>query len=268
METVLNLEGSDNCRDIGHNITKYGEVKKKKIIRSSQLSNISNNDIEQLKSYGVKKIIDLRGIKEREIAPDKNIESVDNIHIPIFNDFKIPVLNDWYIRQKFPKVQLLEEDLLQQKKRMMKIYRNFVKKQSSLEALRKIFQILVFNSIEERSVLFHCTMGKDRTGFVVALILSALGVEKDDIINDYLLTNKCLIKRINSITTKLYDAGVSDSVIKYVHKYFLANEEYLEESFKTINMCYNSMNEFLSIQLGITDYQQVALYDNYTRFCS
>ena len=213
-------------------------------------------------------VVDLRGIKERETAPDKNIESVVNIHIPIFNDFRIPVLNDWYIQQKFSRVQLLEEDLLHQKNRMMKIYRNFVKKQSSIDALKKIFQILVLNSSEEESVLIHCTMGKDRTGFVIALILSALGVDKDDIINDYLLTNKYLINRINSITAKLYNVGVSDSVINYVRKYFLANEEYLEETFKLIDMNYNSMNEFLSIRLGITDYQQVALYDNYTKFCT
>lgn len=151
---------------------------------------------------------------------------------------------------------------------MMKIYRNFIKNRSSIDALKKIFQILVLNSNEEESVLIHCTMGKDRTGFVMALILSVLGVDKDDIINDYLLTNKYLIKRINSITTKLYDVGVSDSVINYVQKYFLANEEYLEETFKLIDMNYNSMNEFLNIRLGITDFQQAALYDNYTKFCS
>lgn len=254
---ILNLEGSANCRDLGHTITKYGEVKNKKIIRSSQLCNLSSNDIMHLEAYGVKKVIDLRGIREREKAPDIKIESVINIHIPIFEDLKIPVLNDWYIKKKFSEVQLLEEDLLQQKKRMMEIYRNFVEKQSSIKALKRIFRILVLNSTEGESVLFHCTMGKDRTGFVVALILSALGVEKDDIINDYLLTNKYLIKRIQIITAKLYDAGVSDNVIKYVHKYFLANEEYLEESFKIINMRYNSMNEFLSVQLGITDNQRV-----------
>ena len=62
----------------------------------------------------------------------------------------------------------------------------------------------------------------------IHLGLKVLGVEKDDIINDYLLTNKYLIKRIQIITSKLYDACVSDNVIKYVHKYFLANEEYLE----------------------------------------
>ena len=98
---ILNLEGSANCRDLGHTITKYGEVKNKKIIRSSQLCNLSSNDIMHLEAYGVKKVIDLRGIREREKAPDIKIESVINIHIPIFEDLKIPVLNDWYIKKKF-----------------------------------------------------------------------------------------------------------------------------------------------------------------------
>lgn len=100
---VLNLEGSDNCRDIGHNITKYGEVKSKKIIRSSQLSNLSTKDILQLKEYGVKTVVDLRGIKEREIAPDKEIESVVNIHIPIFNDFKFLYLMTGIFNKSFQK---------------------------------------------------------------------------------------------------------------------------------------------------------------------
>jgi protein-tyrosine phosphatase len=42
-------------------------------------------------------------------------------------------------------------------------------------------------------ILFHCSAGKDRTGIASALLLSALGVDRKDIFDDYMLTNKALI---------------------------------------------------------------------------
>jgi len=41
-----------------------------------------------------------------------------------------------------------------------------------------------------RPLVFHCTAGKDRTGYAAALLLSVLGVDRDTIQDDYLLTNR------------------------------------------------------------------------------
>jgi protein-tyrosine phosphatase len=69
---------------------------------------------------------------------------------------------------------------------MQETYRNFVR------ANTPRFASLFAHALEEHAapLVFHCTAGKDRTGFAAALILRSLGVSNDDVMRDYLLTNE------------------------------------------------------------------------------
>lgn len=263
---VIRLDGCENCRDIGGNTTRWGEVKKKKVIRAAQLNKLSENDLKELKGYGVKKILDLRGMKEREMEPDIEMDFADNIHVPIFYDMRIPVLNDGFMKEMFPKLKLIEEVLLRQRERMLQVYKNFVTEQSAVNAYKKIFEVLIENSREGESVMFHCTAGKDRTGFVAALIMSALEVDKNEIIEDYLLTNEYLTSKVGDTISKLEKLGVSDKVICKAQGYFMAKEEYLEAAFQLMEKHYGSVNEYLYNQLELTENKRAILYDNYNKF--
>lgn len=263
---VIRLEGCENCRDLGGNITKWGALKKKKVIRAAQLNKLSESDLKELREYGVKKILDLRGIKEREMEPDVDMNFADNIHVPIFYDMRIPVLNDGFMKEMFPKLKLLEEVLLRQRERMLQVYKNFVTEQSAIIAYRKIFEVLIENNREGESVLFHCTAGKDRTGFVAALIMSALDVDKSEIMKDYLLTNEYLSTKVENTIGKLEKIGVSDKVICKARGYFMAKEEYLEAAFRLMEERFGSVNEYLRSQLKLTENKRAMLYDNYNSF--
>ena len=60
---------------------------------------------------------------------------------------------------------------------------------------------------EGKALLFHCTQGKDRTGCAAMLILSALGVDEDTILKDYMLTNTYNADLISSERQMLIDQG-------------------------------------------------------------
>lgn len=266
-EGVINLEGCDNCRDIGGNITKWGgEVKRKKLVRAAQLNRLTQSDVAYLEEYGIKKIIDLRGERERASEPDKKVGVAENIHIPIFKDMRIPVLNDNFLKAVFPKLKLLEEVLFQQKKRMVQVYKNFVVEENAINAYKRIFRILIDNGKEGESVLFHCTAGKDRTGFVSALIMAALDVDKDEIMQDYLLTNNYLSGKVQNTISKLEKIGISDKIIEKAKGYFAAREEYLETAFDMIETCFGSVEGYLYGQLELTESKRIVIYDNYSKF--
>ncbi|MBC8931267.1 tyrosine/lipid phosphatase LipA, partial [Escherichia coli] len=66
--------------------------------------------------------------------------------------------------------------------------KSFITDETSIQAYKDFFDILLAN--QDGSVLWHCTAGKDRAGFGTALVLSALGVDKNTVIDDYMLSNK------------------------------------------------------------------------------
>ena len=92
------------------------------------------------------------------------------------------------------------------------------------------------------AILFHCTSGKDRTGIVSAIILTALGIDKETIYYDYLLTNKHPIiplkYRIRAIFLK------KDAKKKMMDN-FTIKKEYLDTAYEQIDSEYASFDNFL-----------------------
>lgn len=67
---------------------------------------------------------------------------------------------------------------------------------------------------ENGSVLWHCTEGKDRCGLLSAIILFLLDVSEEDVMEDYLKTNKAAIRRVEKIRKKLHVAGFHQEKIE------------------------------------------------------
>lgn len=83
------------------------------------------------------------------------------------------------------------ENALQQ---MVEVYKHFVINKHIRGQYRKFFDLVLTNDKENESLLFHCTAGKDRTGFAAILLLDCLGVNSETIVEDYMATNRYLKK--------------------------------------------------------------------------
>jgi protein-tyrosine phosphatase len=92
--------------------------------------------------------------------------------------------------------------------------------------------------------LVHCTSGKDRTGFGIAVLLSALGVGRETIVADYLLTN-----RYRRDLTFLVGTAVDPDVLDVVKT---ADAEYLGAAFDAIERTWGEVHQFIRRGLGLT----------------
>ena len=227
------LEGADNTRDLGGLKTTEGAViKDKQLIRSNRLSRITQKDKILLETeYHLQKILDLRTPMEVEQEPDLEVAGVSReqetrkqmLHMEEF-----PEMSDIYT---------------------MMIKEEFCRKQIS-QAVREIM------NTKNGAVLWHCTEGKDRCGLLSATILFLLDVSEDDVMEDYLKTNKAAITRVEKLKKKLHLAGLHREKIEKIEGYFVAKEEFLNAALKTMKEEYGSINQFMIKGLNISMQQK------------
>jgi protein-tyrosine phosphatase len=160
------LEGATNLRDIGGYQTTDGRHTRWRVIyRSGALDRLSQSAANWLIDNGLKTVIDLRAGFELVEAPDvfAGSDRVRYRRLPLFDaplpaDVPPPSLVDGYRRILFqcaPRIRAIFDELLQP---------------------------------DGLPAVIHCAGGKDRTGVVIALLLAAVGVANDDIVDDYALT--------------------------------------------------------------------------------
>ncbi len=182
-DRVIHLKGTSNTRDVGgYLISGDRTLRSGQIIRSENLSRLTASDFQKLEEIGVKTVIDLRTDREHDKAP--TVWLGDNP--PRFYHFPIgDANNDWFNAQ-----------------RKMMSRNKFTEKQASrhmVEGYRMIADVgppsyeKLMDLVLDQSnwpVLIHCNAGKDRAGVAVTLILEALGVDRDIIMEEFLLTNE------------------------------------------------------------------------------
>jgi protein-tyrosine phosphatase len=164
-ERALPLERGSNFRDLGGYLGAGGRrVVWGRIFRSGALPLLSEGDYELLSGLGISAIVDLRSTEERAVAPTLLDDRTGALFLS--NDYSIaPMLTSMRADEGRP------------------LYADTVRRLAP--QYRMLFRRLLAN---DGAVLFHCSAGQDRTGVGAALVLSALGVSRRDIIEDYHLS--------------------------------------------------------------------------------
>lgn len=168
-----------NTRDLGGLPAANGKtIRPQTFLRASSLYQLVPSDGETLlRDYKVAFDIDLRIDKERNRHPDTPLPGVEYRHYQLRED----------VMEHFPDIPTMPQ-----------MYLNMVSKENSLEALRSIFRLFMDEVVPgEKAALFHCSEGKDRTGIVAALIEDLVGVPRDLMLEDYMLSNEAFEKRNN-----------------------------------------------------------------------
>ena len=176
-DTVVALQGASNFRDVGGLRGLDGRtVRRARVYRSDHLGRLDERDHAQLQGLGIAHCVDLRGRAERLALPDR----LPGIVVE-------PMGIEPTVLRRVRERLALGNGLSRSETvgLMCETYRDFVHHHGPT------FGRLLTRMAEPRTPLvFHCTAGKDRTGMGAALLLSALGVSRDDIMADYLLTNR------------------------------------------------------------------------------
>jgi protein-tyrosine phosphatase len=161
------LEGCCNFRDLGGYRAAGGTLRPRRLFRSDSLSGASDTDRAQLSSLPLRTVLDLRSAAEVSLAGRYVASEVVHHDLPLGDPIAEATTVGWRDPEQ---VAIHYFELLR----------------ASDESVAEGFAILTDPSAYPAVV--HCSVGKDRTGIFVALLLSALGVADDEVVTDYALS--------------------------------------------------------------------------------
>lgn len=223
-----------NTRDLGGLPTESGKhIRQKAFLRAASLYQLVPSDGDKLvKDYKVAYDIDLRIDKELSRQPDTPLPGVKYHHYQLRED----------VMDLFPNIPSMPE-----------MYLNMVSKENSLEALRNIFRLFFEEVVPgEKAALFHCSEGKDRTGIVAALLEDLVGVPRDIILEDYILSNEAFDQR-NQRYYRATRLIMSKKRADRFRKTYEADKTMLIDMFRYVDNTYGSTENFFQKALGFTE---------------
>ncbi len=177
---VVPLQGCSNLRDLGGYRAADGRrVRMGRVFRSASLAHLTEADLAQFGTLGIRTVCDLRGARETGRAPSR-LPSTDT---PEVVSLPIEPLVGASLRDLLRREEATGEDTYALLQAAYAAYAG-----EHLPRYRALFALL--GEDERLPLLFHCSAGKDRTGFGAALLLTALGVPREAVVADYLATNR------------------------------------------------------------------------------
>lgn len=259
----IDLKGTTNTRDIGgYQTDDLRTLRSGQIIRSENLSRLTEADFQKLEELGLKTVIDLRTQQEHDRKPME--WQGDNppqlYHFPVGDSH-----NDWFTEQRnmMRKNRFTEEESLEL---MVDSYHMIA--EEGVASYQKLMDVVLDQS--NWPILIHCNAGKDRAGVAVTLILESLGVDRETIMSEYLLTNELgrsqdkaeLMARESDRSSRRNGFRRSPSADAWLPIVGVA-PEMLEAYYSNIEERYGSMDEFLAV-LGVDQQARNSLIESLT----
>lgn len=255
MTDQLAIPSVPNLRDVGGHATRDGaRVRSGLLYRSEQLGHVSDAGMAALAALGLKKIYDLRTADERAALPD--------MVPPGAQDVVVDVLAG---EQQAAPAQLL--NLLHNPQQanaelgggkvvamFEQAYQDFVSLPTALAGFGRMFRELAEPT--NLPALFHCTTGKDRTGWAAAALLALCGVPDDVVMQDYLLSNDFILPEYAATIERAVAAGVEEDILLSI---LGVRREYLDASFQEMRARFGTIEDYFAVGLGIDRAGQDAL---------
>ncbi len=255
----LGIVSIPNLRDMGgYKTTNGNTIVKGLVYRSNQLYDISPDDMLLLANLNLKNDFDLRTISERDAKPDELPDGVNNVWLDVLADDPTSGPANLIKLLQDPQQANIDLGNGQVEEKFMDAYRQFITLESADTAFRELFRSL--GDETELPALFHCTTGKDRTGWAAAALLTLIGVPEKVVMEDYLRSNEYILPMYEAYIQQFVDEGGDRSIPEAI---FGVKEEYLNAAFDKMNTKYGSIEKYFSDGLGISVVQQAALRNLY-----
>ena len=222
---TFKLESTPNFRDLGGYYSSFGgHVKEEALYRSNSLAMLSDDDIKLILEKGIRTAIDLR--TDFEIYRGQSrLSGVEGVGY-----YKVSLIDNVHSQDH----KTFEKNM---PKSMAELYKNLL--DNSSQSIVKVFDIILENS--DKAVVFNCTAGKDRTGVIAALILDLLRVGREDIVEDYTITEQ-LMEPVVAKVIEDYNRATGRTMPNYL---FESKKESIEEFLDHLDNQYGSAKEYL-----------------------
>lgn len=229
----------DGGTGLANTTSHFGVARTGVIYRSDELT-LNNSDFLTLSGLHIGRVIDLRAPAEYTQTPDRLPIGAADLHVNIYGTPDAPPVGKF--SDPLPVVVNSMEGM----------YRQFIVDGTQ----RAAFRIVLLTIAHDQSPdLYHCSGGKDRTGWTSALLQSIAGVSRDTIMKDYLATNAYTARFISTSFAEIMISGSGaipppnpDTTLALLG----VRSSYLQAAFDQVNSTYGSMDAFLEEGLGLT----------------
>lgn len=246
-DRIVPLRETNNFRDLGGYKTKDGHsVRWQRIYRADDLSKLASDDQTKMVKLNIKEDIDLRSHEESSKQPDNIPDQINYIFNPVFHHDETQSTNVWAELERRMKTEPFVG-----RQQMIKSYADMVKTSNARKAFQQLFEHLLSQDNND-ALVFHCTAGKDRTGFSAYLILTALGVDQETIMKDYMLTNTALMNYLHGQMAALRAGHHNETEITNYVALWSADKAYLRTAIQAIQTDYGNTTGFLTKGLGLS----------------
>lgn len=246
--TAASFERIANFRDAGGHPTRDGErVRTGLLYRCGHLANATDGDVDMLEQLGVGVVIDLRASVERGLEGESRLpRGASLVHLPMGD-----VRAGGDIRELLGSgdVERIERMFPPGAAREMMLTgaRAFVVEDAHCAAYAELVRTLI--DADGTPAIVHCSAGKDRTGWATALLLLALGVADELVVDDYLRSNESQSIRMASVarsTGNQLDPALLEPLV-------LVHVDYISTSLAALEEHWGGIDGYLGAGLGIDE---------------
>lgn len=243
----IDLPSAPNMRDLGGLPVATGTVRTGAVFRSASLARLSDDDQQGFEGLGIRTVYDLRTAGERASAPDRLPAAIPSIGLDVLADSPTAAAAD--INGILADPAMLAE-LLQggRAERLLEdSYRDIVRLPSALASYRG-FYLSLADPARPGAALFHCTTGKDRTGWAAASLLMLLGADEATVRADYLQTNADLLPALRPMLDGAAEKGVPAEALMPV---LGVRESYLDAALDEVEAGFGDIDGYFRTGLGL-----------------
>ena len=250
------FEHIDNARDLGGMTGAGGrEIRPHRLLRTAHLHDASDADVARLKEeFNLCRIFDFRSMSEFNAVPDREIEGVQHHLLPTIDmraeqqtgkpipDEAFLELDRHIVNYSFyPEVQMMAANM----------YPSLIRSEFS-QLQYAAFLRLIIEAPEDGGILWHCAQGKDRTGWGAAFLMFALGVSREDIIEDFEQSNEHYRPIVNKLNADVLARGGGEAEMAVIQAFMGVSTPNFISTLDLIDREYGGMMTYLQDILCLT----------------
>lgn len=277
---TLALEGVSNARQLGGYVIGSHTVRHGALIRSANLHSATDADVAVLAdTFRVAQIFDFRSTPEHDNAPDRDIPGATNYWLPCLDKAVKGIVSRSGTSSSAtapspsspqsgePRgagegrgsgLEGLGESLLL-----------YIERPELRQMAEGMYPMIVFDETvqghyatflrtlaelpEGHAALWHCTQGKDRAGWATALLLAALGADRDLIVEDFARSNDAYQPLVDALTAKGRAAGIADESLDIIPALIGVSVPNFIRTLDAITARYGSLDAYLTEAIHCDD---------------